>query len=197
MKPAIVTTPAAEEWRPVKGYDGLYEVSNLGRVRSLDRQIDRVSRYGNPFCIIAPGRILKLRPNGKNNYLFVELHDRDRKNCFLVHRLVADAFVPNPDNLHEINHKDENKHNNMPSNLEWCNRKYNMQYGTGIKRRAIKQGKSIEQLTPDGSHISFFCSISEAARVTGFHKSLLASTCRGKFKTAYGYKWRYSENSQQ
>ena len=110
-----------EEWRPVVGYEGLYEVSNTGRVRSLDRY---VKGKGKSY-FLHKGRVLSpaIKPEG---YLIVRLQRR----TFYIHRLVTAAFLPNPDNLPEVNHKDEDKTNNRVENLEWCDHKYNMNYGT-------------------------------------------------------------------
>ena len=123
-----------EIWKPVVGYEGLYEVSNLGRVRSLDRYDSR-----NHF---RKGRIMKQSYCSKG-YLTIDLClNRKNKKC-LVHRLIAQAFIPNPDNLPEINHKDEDKTNNSVENLEWCDRSYNNTYGTArirAKETAIKNG---------------------------------------------------------
>ena len=95
--------------------------------------------------------------------------------------------MPNPDNLPEINHKDENKLNNRADNLEWCDRLYNVNYGTGIQRRE----KTIEQLTLDGQHVAYYTSIKNAERQLGFNQSYITKACRGKRNTAYGYQWRY------
>ena len=114
-----------EEWRPVVGYEGLYEVSNLGRVRSLDRY-DRMNR----FC---EGRILKLSAD-RLGYLRAQLYSSSKRKSFLVHRLVAQAFIPNPDNLPQVNHRDENPSNDNVDNLEWCDGKYNVNYGTRVDR---------------------------------------------------------------
>ena len=123
-----------EEWRPIEGYEGLYEVSSYGRVRSVDRYV-RCS-YGSYRLhkgkVLSPG----IRPDG---YLVVSL----KYKMFRVHRLVAQAFIPNPDNLPQINHKDEDKSNNRVENLEWCTAKYNNNYGTArirAKETAIKNG---------------------------------------------------------
>ena len=109
-----------EEWRPVVGYEGLYEVSNTGRVRSLDRYTKYRCSYR-----LHKGKVLSpaIKDNG---YLIVRL----QKRMFYVHRLVAEAFIENPDNLPEVNHLDEDKTNNRVDNLEWCDHKYNMNYGT-------------------------------------------------------------------
>ena len=114
-----------EIWRPVVGYEGLYEVSSLGRVRSLDKY-DSINR----FC---EGRILKLSSD-RLGYLRAQLYSNSKRKSFLVHRLVAQAFIPNPDNLPQVNHIDENPSNDNVENLEWCDGKYNVNYGTRIDR---------------------------------------------------------------
>lgn len=123
-----------EEWRSVIGYEGLYEVSNTGRVRSLDRCV----KYSNGQIHLYKGKILSpvIKDNG---YLVVNLQRR----TFYIHRLVTEAFIPNPDNLIEVNHKDEDKTNNSVDNLEWCDHKYNVNFGTRnirAKETAVKNG---------------------------------------------------------
>ena len=123
-----------EEWKSIPGYEGLYEVSNLGRVRSVER-CDRFNRK-----IVS--KILK--PNYVSGYLRVGMYKNKTFKYYLIHRLVAQAFLPNPDNLPEVNHKDEDKSNNKVNNLEWCDRSYNMNYGTVQQRRIqtnINNGK--------------------------------------------------------
>lgn len=123
-----------EIWRPIVGYEGLYEVSSYGRVRSLDRYDSR-----NHF---KKGRILKNRDNC-NGYLLCGLSKNGIVKNKYIHRLVAEAFIPNSDNLPEVNHIDEDKINNRVDNLEFCNHKYNCNYGTKIKREIntkIKKG---------------------------------------------------------
>ena len=123
-----------EEWKSIPGYEGLYEVSNLGRVRSVER-CDRFNRK-----IVS--KILK--PNYVSGYLRVGMYKNKTFKYYLIHRLVAQAFLPNPDNLPEVNHKDEDKSNNRVDNLEWCDRSYNMNYGTVQQRRIqtnINNGK--------------------------------------------------------
>lgn len=119
-----------EEWRPVIGYEGLYEVSNLGRVRSVDRY---VKSKGESYWL-RKGKMLSPAKD-KNGYLKVNLSCNGKNNIIRVHRLVAQVFIHNPDNLPEINHKDEDKTNNRVDNLEWCDRKYNNNYGTKIERQ--------------------------------------------------------------
>ena len=127
-----------EEWRPIEGYEGLYEVSNLGRVRSVDRYV--IDSLGHRKFY--KGKVLSIVKN-KNGYLLINLYCNEKNKKCLVHRLVAEAFVSNPDNLPEVNHKDEDKTNNRVDNLEWCNRKYNVNFGTARIRRKdtlIKNG---------------------------------------------------------
>ena len=114
-----------EIWKPVVGYEGLYEVSSYGRVRSLDKYV----KYSNGRINLHKGRILS---PGKdtNGYLQVILTCNGKHKSIKVHRLIAQAFIPNPDNLPEVNHLDEDKTNNSVDNLEWCDRNYNLNYGT-------------------------------------------------------------------
>lgn len=114
-----------EEWKSITGYEGLYEVSSYGRVRSLDKY-DSINRF-------LRGRILKLCDNGCG-YLSVVLYSNSKRKLCLVHRMVAQAFIPNPYNLPQVNHRDENPSNNNVDNLEWCDGKYNVNYGTRIDR---------------------------------------------------------------
>jgi hypothetical protein len=115
-----------EDWADVKNYEGVYQVSSLGRVRSLDR-IDATN--GNHR--ILKGRVLRPGLNG-NKYLHVILYDRGSKKGIRVHKLVALAFIPNPMGFSEINHKDGIKTNNVVTNLEWCNRSYNMNHAVSM-----------------------------------------------------------------
>ena len=127
-----------EIWRPIEGYEGLYEVSNTGRVRSVDRYVKTC--YGSYRLykgkVLSPGK-------DKNGYLKVVLNCNGKCKTINVHRLTAQAFIPNPDNLPMVNHKDEDKSNNNVDNLEWCTAKYNNTYGTRqdkVRYTAIKNG---------------------------------------------------------
>lgn len=127
-----------EEWRPIEGYEGLYEVSNTGQVRSLDMYVK--SRYGN--YRLHKGKVLSPAKD-TNGYLTVLLSCNGKHKSIRVHRLVAQTFILNPDNLSEVNHKDEDKTNNSVENLEWCDRKYNINYGSRkdkVKDTKIKNG---------------------------------------------------------
>lgn len=179
-----------EYWRPILNYEDLYEVSNFGRVRSLDTY--RKSKNGTVrFC---KGRILKPFTN-TSGYLQVDLFKNGKKKFHLVHRLVVEAFLPNPDNLPEVNHKDENKLNNNVENLEFCDRKYNNTYGTRIKRVAEKNtngkiSKKVLQYDLEGNFIREWASTRECGR-NGYEQSSVAACCRGKLKTHKDSIWKY------
>lgn len=188
-----------EIWKPVYGFEGLYEVSNLGNVKSLDRyKIDRWKKE-----VLIQGCILKQNID-KYGYLHVGLYKNAKyKNC-TVHRLVAEAFIPNPDNLPQVNHKDENKLNNFvyikqdgtvdfeKSNLEWCTNEYNLNYGNRLKKAIEKRKLPILQFTKNGEFITEYPSISEAAKHLKKDAGNICSCCRKQIKSAYGYIWRYA-----
>lgn len=180
-----------EEWRAVAGYEGLYEVSNLGRVRSLDRYIRHNCR---PYLI--KGRILK---NTKGEYYYVNLHDvNGTPKKHKVHRLVANAFIPNPENLPQINHKNEDKMDNRVENLEWITAQDNCNHGTRNQRmgESLKiqpRCKKVEQLSLDNIHINTFPSIKGAARYTGIDHTSISLCCRWITKTAGGFRWKYKK----
>lgn len=117
-----------EIWKPVNGFEGYYEVSNLGRVRRLDRY-----DYGCGYPRLYKGGILKLLC-GSSGYYHIMLCKDGKRITKNIHRIVADAFIPNPDNLPQVNHKDEDKSNNRVDNLEWCSPRYNCSYGTKNRR---------------------------------------------------------------
>lgn len=130
----------SEDWKPVKGYEGMYEVSNTGRVRSVTRFVRGGNQFGAVYKIARNGRELKpkkRRVHGEyeeNGHLRVSLSRNGQTKKFFVHRLVAEAFIPNPNNFPIINHIDENPQNNNADNLEWCSYKYNSNYGTSRER---------------------------------------------------------------
>lgn len=194
MEQGTKTSPAVEVWRSVVGYMDLYEVSNLGRVRSLERYYTQRNGYSYHMngCIMSPF-------DTKDGYKAVRFRANGTRKTFRVHRLVAEAFVPNPDNLPVVNHKDENKTNNCADNLEWCSVDYNLHYGTSSERlsRSHKNhprlSKPIEQYTMDGQLIQTFPSSAEAARQLGLHAVNISCCCRGIYKQCGGYLWKYQK----
>lgn len=136
---------------------------------------------------------------GKNGYFDVFLYNKvSKRKIFMIHRLVALAFIPNPYNLPQVNHKDENKQNNNVSNLEWCSKSYNINYGTRNERCCEKQlnrkdqSKPVKQFTKDGVFIKEYPSMMEVERQNGYINSYISSCCKGRRKSAYGYIWRYA-----
>jgi len=166
-----------EIWKDIKGYEGKYQISNLGNVKSFLK-----------------GKEYLLKPYSTRGYLSIGLWDGQKKQTVLIHRLVASAFIPNPNGYKEINHKDENKSNNNINNLEWCTREYNMSYGTARLRQGISSGKPIEQLTLNNIVIAWYCSAEIACKLTNIDSSSIIKCCNGKRKYAGGYMWRYQTN---
>lgn len=159
-----------EYWKPIKGYEGLYMVSNWGRVKSI--------KFGKE-------RILKPVTNS-SGYLLVGLYKNNIEKKYSVHRLVAEAFIPNPYNLPQVNHRDENKLNNNVDNLEWCTNEYNINYGT----RTERYSKPVLQYTLDGEFVGEWPSARECGR-NGFNQGSVSACCRGKLKTHRGFIWKY------
>ena len=183
-----------EIWKDIEGYEGLYQVSNLGRVRSLDRLVEQNSRWGIQRRIMK-GRVMTLRPMA-GGYVGVMFKVQGLKpKMMLVHRLVANAFIPNPENLDTVNHKDEDKTNNRVENLEWMTMLDNLAYGTGRQRKRTPK-RPVVQMTLDGQDIRTFASAKEAGDTLGINPTNITACCRGKygFQSAGGYRWRYAED---
>lgn len=175
-----------EIWRNVKGYEELYQVSNYGQIRSVDRFVGY--RYKGKQRIYK-GRLLKQVE--RNGYLSVSLSKGNIIKQKSIHRLVAEAFLPNPSNLPLVNHIDENKKNNMVSNLEWCSCAYNTNYGSGRKKQAESQQKVVLQYDKDGNLLNQYPSATIAALKNGYNLKTISQCCRGRTKSAYNYIWRY------
>ena len=175
-----------ETWRDIKGYEGRYQVSNIGRVKSLDRTIAKK----NGLKQTIRGRILKPKTERKG-YLRVVLNDSGKMKSFFVHRLVCEAFHENPKNKPCVNHIDENKANNVASNLEWCTFKENNNHGTHNTKIAKTLSKPIGQYTRKGELIKIWQSATEVERLLGFNQGNISEVARGKRKTAHGYVWKY------
>lgn len=173
-----------ETWEPIKDYENLYEISNLGRVRSLLKW-DLNKRKFQPSI-----RIMKLRED-KDGYCIIDLHKNKKSKTFKVHRLVAQTYIPNVNNLPQINHKNEIKNDNRVENLEWCTNEYNAVYGTKVQRASEKHKKHILKYDLKGNFIKEYNSLKEASIDTNVFFTNISAVCRGKQKTAYGFIWKY------
>lgn len=195
-----------EVWKDIEGYEGRYQVSNFGHVKSLRYRGRNEARLLVPKC-------------NNSGRLWVELFVNGKKKCMLIHRLVAMAFIPNPNGCLQINHIDENPKNNVVWNLEWCTAKENISkylknHPDALSERCkssinarwnkrnnhsgksiiipYKHKKPILQMTTDGEIVTRWDNISTVCRENGWNCTSLLECCRGKRKTAYGYIWRYA-----
>ena len=168
--------------KDIKGYEGLYQVSNFGNIKSLRNKKTRKEK-------------IKRTRIGKNGYVRVDLFKNGKGKTFFVHRLVAQAFIPNPQNLKEINHIDEKTSNNIVDNLEWCDRKYNINYGDRTQKCIEKlkgvNAKRIKQYDKTGKFICMWNSMSEASQKLNISQGSISRCCNGKSNIAGGYKWHF------
>lgn len=196
-----------EVWKDIPDYEGYYQVSNLGKIKRLPRHkpTDKRKTHNN----IRKPRL------AENGYFRINLSKDNSVKWFGIHRLVALAFIPNPDNLPVINHKDENKQNNRVDNLEWCTHQYNREYGTARERQqktraanpndktarklvGEKNSKAILQYSLSGKMIARYKSLSEASVATGVHISTIVRQCKGRTgntkRTLRTFRFEYAED---
>ena len=178
-----------EIWKDVVGYEGLYEISNLGRIRSVDRVVE--GRNG-----IVPGKILKTRDNG-TGYEKVCLCKSNIKKDLYIHRLVAESFIPNPYGLKDVNHINEIRNDNRSINLEWCTPEYNQNYGTcPLKKRLAKissVGKGVCSYDNNGVKIKEYLCISDVEH-DGFIRRNVLMCCQGNRRVCGGLFWAFLGN---
>lgn len=168
-----------EIWKDIKEFEGHYQVSNLGNVKSLNYKKMGISKNLVP------------KKNNKG-YLWVELRSNGKVKPMLIHRLVAMAFLPNPNNLEQVNHKDENPLNNCVENIEWCTREYNVRYSIEKHpKKPHKHLKHVLQKTLNGEILKSYPCTVEVARANGYNQWSIIQCCKGKRKQAYGYKWEF------
>ncbi len=194
-----------EIWRTIQDYETLYEVSSLGRVRSKDVVITYTNRWGTSTSYTRKGRVLSPQV-GTHGYLTVVLSKDNKPVTYLVHRLVAKAFLPKIQGKEYVNHKNENKHDNCIGNLEWVTFDENLRYGTGIQRGHSNRDYAwfhehsgaknpnahpVAQLTKSGELIKKWDCARLAAKELGIHYGSICSVASGKGKSAGGYKWKY------
>lgn len=171
-----------EIWKDIKGYEGYYQISNLGNVKSLDR-IDAIGR-------VVKGRLLKWKHNNRG-YFTICLKKDGQARYFLVHRLVALTFIPNGDGLAQVNHKDENKSNNQVDNLEWCNNLYNAHYVTRVKRAGVNHRRSV--IARNGNDVLNFPSVTIAEERIGLSRGAINGAIK-RNGTAKGYKFECGDD---
>ena len=175
-----------EIWKDIEGYEGLYQVSNLGRVRSLDRTYTQKARSGSVLNHTYKGCILK--PNNVMGYLQVNLQNHKRRNDQKIHRLVAQTFIPNLENKREVNHIDGDKTNNCVDNLEWVTTSENQLHSYYVLKHNLKP---ILQYDLNGIFIKEWETIMIASKELNIFGSNITECCRGRRKTAGRYIWRY------
>lgn len=182
-----------EIWKDIKDYEGLYQVSNLGRVRSIPRRGTCKTLH-----ILKPGKNHK-------NYLQVRLTKNSKGKTFVIHRLVAKSFILNPNDYPQVNHIDGNKLNNCVDNLEWCTNEYNMKEACrlGLRDNIYKKGKehcrsvSINQYDLQGKFIKKWFCVKDIERELNFDNRNICACARHKKKSAYGYIWRYENDTTE
>lgn len=163
-----------EEWRDIPEFKGLYQASNLGRIRSLKTGIVMIPQINH------------------KGYHRLLLMKAGKAYSRLIHRLVASAFIPNPMSLPQINHKDENKTNNNISNLEWCTNIYNHNYGTRNARVSVANSRPVLSINKHG-YISLYPSALVASKLLGVNPASVTHACQSGIATLKGYKWRYAD----
>lgn len=187
-----------EIWKDVVGFEGRYMVSNTGIIKSLQRTVSNSPTTSR----LVKERVMSHQDNGKG-YCVVNLSKNGKVRKEYVHRIVAKAFIDNPESYNEINHKDENKQNNSATNLEWCTSSYNKRYGTYIERIVASRNisrkgsyeKPVYKYDGDGSFLFEYKSIADAARKTGISEENIRSVIRRKTKSAGGFQWSRTNHS--
>lgn len=173
-----------EIWKDIKGYEGLYQVSNLGNIKSLEK----IQVFPNGGLNIRKEKALK--PNKMSNgYLNVRLYNSKQKG-YGIHRLVAQAFIPNPNNYSQVNHIDGNKQNNFVDNLEWCDASYNQKHAI---QTGLKKVHKVKQYDLKGNYIKTWKSIKEITNYYNISHACIINCCNGKLEKTHNYKWQYEE----
>jgi len=179
-----------EIWKPIKNYEEYYEISNHGNVRRI-----KYDNKGNLKQYPLPNYIKnKIDKDGYKRYT---LSLKSKNKEFSSHRLVAQAFIPNPNNYPVVNHKDGDKNNNNIDNLEWCSIQHNNIHALENKLRVMPMGndlktsKSVLKFDKDGNFIEKYESSGDASRKNGILSSHIRDCCRGSLKTYKGYVWKY------
>lgn len=185
-------------WKEINGFEGYFEVSTDGKVRSVDRSISYIDSKGNLVSKFIRGAEKKLtasKGRDSNGYLVVNLTKEGKRNIKFVHSLVANTFIQNPNNLPTVNHKDGNKHNNNVSNLEWATYSQNNFHALN-KGLRNPRGNPIAQYDMSGRLVNTYKSTCEASRVTGITRSSISHCVNGRCNSASGFLWKKLSESQ-
>lgn len=178
-----------EIWKDIKGYEGLYQISNTGKVKSLTRYIN--SKSGRKLLIKEKIRKTTTTTAG---YEYTVLANKGKNKTLLIHRLVAEAFIPNPNNYACVNHIDENKSNNNVSNLEWCNYEYNNTYkNIHLRRNLDNVARKVIQYDLDMNEIKRWNTVTDASNEFNAKAANIIKCCKGERNHCCGFKWRYYE----
>lgn len=178
-----------EIWKPIKGFEYKYEVSNFGRVKTISHTVN--FKDGRSYHV----KNKMLNPIMTNRgYKVVAFSDGKKKRQYFVHRLVAEAFIPNPNNYPIINHKDENRSNNIVSNLEWCTYKYNTNYGNCKKKISESEIIPVNAYLMNGDYVGQFNSLTDAANKLNVFVQNISKCCKKKIKYTRGYVFRFTSD---
>ena len=177
-----------EQWRDIDGFEGMYQVSDRGRVRSVERTV-KMNRGGVEYDMHHKGRVLHTAVT-KDGYVTVHLTKCSKPYSFRVHRLVALAYIPNPDDMPEVNHKDGVKTNNTPSNLEWCTKSHNIRHA--FKHGLIDKGNmTCNRKMVKRSDGAVFESMTSAAEASGAYVSNVSKCCHGELAHTAGHGFEF------
>ena len=181
-----------EKWRDIKGYEGLYQVSNLGRIKSLPKKIKMRNQYTEIEMILKPVK-------DKYGYYHITLcKEKEKNKSRQIHRLVAETFIPNLQNKPQINHINGIKTDNRIENLEWVTAKENTQHMLKLGLKKNFRRKKINQYDLEGNFIKQWNSMTLASKCIGLTgNSHICSCCKGERKTAGGFIWRYADGSNK
>ena len=179
-----------EVWKDIPNYEGIYKASNFGRIKMVKRTlIDSLGKKINKKEHI-------LKPRTGNRYYMIALYKNGKREDLLLHRVIAQTFIPNPENKPFVNHKDENCFNNCSDNLMWCTQKENMNWGT-INERMSKNSKSkrkVNQYDMDGNFIKQWDCMTDFYKSKGLKlKTGIIECCKGRRQSHMGYKWKYAD----
>ena len=193
-------TNVQEIWKDINEFEGIYSISNFGKVKSHRRSFVQKHRSGKIYNNIIPDCILK-PILGKRGYHTVSLQLNKKIKRTTIHRLIAIHFIPNPENKPHINHKNGVKTDNRIENLEWCTNQENIQHSYDFlnrRKRKFKKGKEhhmarkVKQLSINGDYLRSFDTMTDAEKYTGIPKTQITAVCRKKRTTTGGYRWEYT-----